>query len=58
MTDTFHERVREGFLALARTEPERCALVDATRPIEAVAADVRALVGSRLGLPLAASGRS
>ena len=58
MTDTFHERVRAGFLALARTEPERCALVDATRPIEAVAADVRALVGRRLGLPLAASGGS
>jgi dTMP kinase len=55
MADAFHERVRAGFLALARTEPERCALVDATRPIEAVAADVRALVGRRFGLPLAAA---
>jgi dTMP kinase len=58
MPDAFHERVREGFLALARTEPERCALFDATRPIEAVAADVRTLVGSRFGLHLAASGGS
>jgi dTMP kinase len=58
MTDAFHERVREGFLALARTEPERCALVDATRPIAAVAADVRGLVGRRFGLQLAAPGGS
>jgi dTMP kinase len=55
MAEDFHERVREGFLALARTEPERCALVDATRPIEAVAAEVRHLVGRRFGLQLTAS---
>jgi dTMP kinase len=55
MTEDFHERVREGFLALARTEPERCALVDATRPIEAVAAEVRHLVGLRFGLQLTAA---
>jgi dTMP kinase len=55
MAEDFHERVREGFLALARTEPERCALVDATRPIEAVAAEVRDLVGRRFGLQLTAS---
>ena len=58
MTNAFHERVRDGFLALARAEPERCALVDATRPIEAVAADVRELVGRRFGLDLAPSVRS
>ena len=58
MTAAFHERVREGFLALAHAEPERCALVDATRPLEAVAADVRDLVGRRFGLDLAPSGRS
>jgi dTMP kinase len=55
MAENFHERVREGFLALARTEPERCALVDATRPIEAVTAEVCHLVGRRFGLQLAAS---
>jgi dTMP kinase len=58
MTEAFHERVREGFRALARTEPERCALVDATRPIEAVAAEVRTLVGRRFGLQLTAPGGS
>jgi dTMP kinase len=58
MNNAFHERVREGFLALARAEPERCTLVDATRPIEAIAADVRELVGRRFGLDLAPSVRS
>ena len=56
MTGAFHERVREGFLALARTEPERCAVVDATRPIEAVAGDIRDLVARRFGLGLAPAG--
>jgi dTMP kinase len=58
MSDAFHARVREGFLALARAEPKRCALIDAARPIEAVAADVRDLVGRRFGLDLAPSGQS
>jgi dTMP kinase len=56
MTDAFHEQVRQGFLALARAEPRRCAVVDATRPIEAVAADVRDVVGRRFGLDFAPSG--
>jgi dTMP kinase len=44
--------VRKGFLALARAEPDRCALVDATRPVDVVAADVRALVARLFGLEL------
>jgi dTMP kinase len=52
MTKAFHERVRQGFLALARAEPERCLVVDATRPVDVVAADVRALVARRFGLEL------
>ena len=31
MSSAFHERVRAGFLALARAQPERCVVVDATR---------------------------
>jgi dTMP kinase len=58
MTGAFHERVRNGFLALARTEPERCVLVDASRPPAAVAAEVRDLVGRRFGLRLTAAGGS
>jgi dTMP kinase len=52
MTNAFHERVREGFLALARAEPERCVVVDATRPVDAVADEVARLVASRFGIDL------
>jgi dTMP kinase len=44
--------VREGFLALARAEPDRCVVLDATRPADAVAVDVRDLVASRFGVNL------
>jgi len=36
--------IRDGFLALASREPGRYAVVDAARPVEQVAADVRAAV--------------
>ncbi|MHB9145232.1 MAG: dTMP kinase [Symbiobacteriia bacterium] len=48
---TFHERVREGYLTLARQEPERIKIVDATGEIDAVQRIVRRLVGKTLGLP-------
>lgn len=46
----FHERLRQGFLAIARAEPERCALIDAAGSIEAVEAAVWNTVADRLGL--------
>lgn len=48
----FHARIRAGFRAIAEAEPARCVLVDAARPADAVAADLRALVRARLGAPL------
>jgi len=45
----FHERVRDGFLTIARNEPERCAVIDASRDIEAVAASIARVVAERLG---------
>ena len=44
----FHERVRRAYLQLALDAPQRIAVVDAARPFEAVARDVRALVAARL----------
>lgn len=42
----FHQRVREGFLALAERESERIAVVDASKPSEEVAEEAwRALQG-------------
>lgn len=40
MGEAFHARVRAGFLALARAEPERIAIVDATGDENAVAAAI------------------
>ena len=45
----FHDRVREGFLAIARNEPERCAVIDASQDIDAVAAAIAHVVAERLG---------
>jgi dTMP kinase len=51
----FHERVRKGYWAIQAREPDRVALVDASRDEASVAAEVRALVGMRLGLPAGGS---
>jgi dTMP kinase len=40
----FHERVRAGFLAIAASEPERVVIVDATQPVDVVAARLLDLV--------------
>lgn len=44
----FHRRVRQGYLELARQEPERWVVIDAARPAEAVWPDVRRAVETRL----------
>lgn len=46
----FHERLREGFRAIAASEPERCALIDATGSIAEVEAAVWAAVEARLAV--------
>ena len=44
----FHERLREGFLAIARSEPQRCAVIDATGEANEVEARVWEAVEARL----------
>jgi dTMP kinase len=44
----FHETLRRTFLAIAADEPERCAVIDALRSEEEVAADVWSTVEARL----------
>ena len=46
----FHRRVREGFLQLARDEPDRIKVVDATVPPEATSHAIAALVAHLPGL--------
>jgi dTMP kinase len=48
----FHERVRAGFLELARAAPTRYQVVDAAAPEDQVAATVRRLVARRFALDL------
>ena len=57
MSSAFHERVRSGFLALARAQPERCVVVDATRAAYTVADEIRALVVRRFGVDLGGAHR-
>lgn len=45
----FHERLRAAFLDIARSEPERCGVIDATDTLDAVEAAVWAAVEPRLG---------
>lgn len=44
----FHDRVRRGYLTLARQEPERILVVDASREPEAVQREIRAVVDELL----------
>ncbi|MCK6080348.1 dTMP kinase [Microbacterium sp. EYE_5] len=44
----FHERVRRAFLDLADAEPDRFLVVDATQPVEVIAAAIRERVSARL----------
>ena len=44
----FHERLRAGYLAIAKAEPQRCALIDGARPADQVAADIWAETERRL----------
>lgn len=52
MTDDVHIRLRDGYLAIARSEPERCAVIDATQPLETVAQAIVQQVRMRLGAPI------
>ncbi|MDH3229229.1 MAG: dTMP kinase [Alphaproteobacteria bacterium] len=53
MDRDFHERLRQGFLEIARKEPERCAVIDAAPDEDAVHAAIIAAVGERLAISAA-----
>jgi dTMP kinase len=46
----FHQRVRQGYLELARAEPERWVVLDATQAVETLQTQVRRVVVERLGM--------
>jgi dTMP kinase len=45
----FHERVRKGFLEIAKAEPRRCAVIDASKDIDTISAAISRTVAERLG---------
>ena len=44
----FHERMRKGFLALAAEEPDRCIVIDATKPVDEVSDEIWRIVSCRM----------
>jgi len=46
----FHERLRAGYLEIARKEPERCVVINADAPIDAVTVAIADAVAQRLEL--------
>ena len=51
----FHQRVREGFLAQARAEPQRYLVLDATRPPEQLSREIQDRVRDMLPDPVPAA---
>jgi|AGTN01.2.fsa_nt_gi thymidylate kinase len=48
MGAAFHERLRQGFLEIARTDPDRCAVIDAVQDPDGVHRSILRAVKSRL----------
>jgi dTMP kinase len=46
----FHQRLRDGFRAIAEAEPDRCAVIDASAAMDAVEAAVWGAVSERLAV--------
>jgi len=46
----FHQRLRDGFLAIAQADPRRCAVIEAAGDAETVHRAILAAVEARLGV--------
>lgn len=52
MERDFHDRLRKGFLEIARAEPDRCRVIDATGGVDTVQARVRDGVSEMFGVSI------
>ena len=50
MDAVFHERLRTGYLAIAKANPERIAVIDATGEVAMTQAEIQLTVAERLGV--------
>lgn len=55
MDREFHRRIRDGFLDIAKRDPDRCVVIDAGADADAVHAMIAAAAEQRLGLSLRGS---
>lgn len=44
----FHEKLREGFWEIARQEPKRCVVIDASQPLDVVTEDIQKVIEEKL----------
>jgi len=49
---SFHENLRQGFLSIAQNNPKRCVVINANRPIEDVALDIKNAVNKHFNWEL------
>lgn len=52
MGTPFHTRLRDGFLKIAKAEPDRCVVIDAAQSIDAVHRSILAEISRRFGVSL------
>lgn len=52
MGTDFHQRLRQGFLEIAKAEPQRCVVIDASLAIDGVTQTIRKIVSARLQVSL------
>lgn len=48
----FHQRIRDGFLDIARRNPERCVVIDSTADENTVQAQIKDMIASRFKIDL------
>jgi dTMP kinase len=53
MDRTFHQRLRDGFLAIAKAAPQRCKVINADRPVEVITRDILTVVAQHFAIKLA-----
>ena len=47
-TVDIHQRRRAAYLAIASDEPQRCRVIDASKPVDAIAKEIAAIVDDML----------
>jgi len=52
MGNGFHQRLRDGFLEIAKADPARCRIIDASDSVDGVHEQIISQVNSRFGLSL------